>query len=178
MNPEQLVDRIHDSEQRRLSPMCLVFRRPAVTRWNTRIRALSAATIATLLSTAASGEEAMGELDVRVSGLKRLDGEMALAVFDSEDTYKARSDAVQKAFLPISSDPVVWKTSLPLGRTYAVIVYQDVNGNRELDMRLLGMPKEPVGVSNDARGRMGPPAFASASFVFDGNVTTIEITLQ
>ena len=134
--------------------------------------------ITTFMPCAALAQGQTGELEVMVTGLKRLGGELALAVFDSEEAYETRSRAVSKAFVPISSDPVKWRTSLPLGTAYVVIVYQDLNANRELDTRLLGIPKEPVGVSNDARGRFGPPSFAAASFVMDAESRSIQISLQ
>jgi uncharacterized protein (DUF2141 family) len=119
-----------------------------------------------------------GRLAVRVSGLEHMTGELAVAVFDSEDGYKKQTGALSRAFVPVVADPVTWETSLPIGPRYVVIVYHDVNGNRELDRRLLGIPKEPVGVSNDARGRFGPPDFDAASFVLAGAETLIDITLE
>jgi uncharacterized protein (DUF2141 family) len=53
---------------------------------------------------------------------------------------------------------------LPPGR-YAVSVYLDVSGNRKLDRGFLGIPKEPVGASNDPRPRFGPPHFKQCSFL-------------
>jgi len=46
---------------------------------------------------------------------------------------------------------------------YAVAVYQDENRNGKLDKNFLGMPTEPYGFSNDARGSMGPPSFDAAA---------------
>jgi uncharacterized protein (DUF2141 family) len=52
---------------------------------------------------------------------------------------------------------------------YAVTIFQDLNGNGILDKSLLGIPAEPYGFSNDARGRMGPPKFKDAAFSFSGD---------
>ena len=52
-------------------------------------------------------------------------------------------------------------TEVPPG-TYAVAVFQDLNGNRRLDRTPLGLPLEPYGFSNDA-GRLRRPTFAGAS---------------
>jgi uncharacterized protein (DUF2141 family) len=65
---------------------------------------------------------------------------------------------------------------LPPGR-YAVSVYLDENGNRKLDTNWLGMPKEAVGVSNNPRGRMGPPRFEDSVFVHGSSAETISIKL-
>jgi uncharacterized protein (DUF2141 family) len=46
---------------------------------------------------------------------------------------------------------------------YGVIVFQDLNGNGDLDTNLLGVPIEPYGFSNDAAGVMGPPDFQATA---------------
>jgi len=67
-------------------------------------------------------------------------------------------------------------TSLPPG-TYAVSVYEDLNGNHKLDGNILGIPREPVGASNNPRGRMGPPHFNDCAFRVGTDAQTITITL-
>lgn len=52
--------------------------------------------------------------------------------------------------------------------TYAVGVAQDLNGNGRVDTNFLGIPKEPVSVSNDAKRTLGAPKFKDASFVLSG----------
>lgn len=47
---------------------------------------------------------------------------------------------------------------------YAISVFQDVNGDGELNANLLGMPSEPYGFSNNARGAFGPAKFQDAAF--------------
>jgi uncharacterized protein (DUF2141 family) len=40
-----------------------------------------------------------------------------------------------------------------------------------MDTNLLGIPKEGVGASNDARGHFGPPKYEDAKFKLAGNLT-------
>lgn len=42
-------------------------------------------------------------------------------------------------------------------------------------MNALGIPKEGYGFSNDARGWLGAPSFAAASFRYDGR--NLELTI-
>jgi uncharacterized protein (DUF2141 family) len=42
----------------------------------------------------------------------------------------------------------------------------------------MGIPKEPFGASNDARGRFGPPKFDDARFQVDGGVVELTVNLQ
>lgn len=61
-------------------------------------------------------------------------------------------------------------SGLPDGE-YAATAFQDRNGNNELDANLVGMPTEPYGFSNNARGMFGPPSFADSAFVIKGGKT-------
>jgi uncharacterized protein (DUF2141 family) len=61
---------------------------------------------------------------------------------------------------------------------YAIGLYHDVNGNRKFDKNFLGLPKEPYGVSNNPRPRLGPPRHKDAAFVVEANGTRLEITLR
>ena len=117
-------------------------------------------------------------LEVRVTGIESNRGMLAIALFDSPADYSTQQNAVRKAWLEIDSDVAVWTVrDLPAG-DYAVIVYHDENDNKQIDMRALGMPKEPVGVSNNARGLFGPPRFKAASFELSPPLTRHEIALR
>ncbi|MNT83012.1 hypothetical protein D3C72_2228260 [compost metagenome] len=45
------------------------------------------------------------------------------------------------------------------------MVYHDENNNGKLDKNFIGMPKEPVACSNNAKGFMGPPKYEDAKFI-------------
>ncbi|MEM7138146.1 MAG: DUF2141 domain-containing protein [Myxococcota bacterium] len=63
--------------------------------------------------------------------------------------------------------------------TYAVSVLHDLDGDGELATSLVGRPKEPWGVSNDAPPqRFGPPEFKAASFSATGAAQTLRIKLR
>ncbi|OYY67124.1 MAG: hypothetical protein B7Y49_00445 [Sphingomonas sp. 28-62-11] len=47
---------------------------------------------------------------------------------------------------------------------YAVALWHDVDDDGKLDTNFLGIPREPVGSSNNAKGRFGPPKFRDAAF--------------
>ena len=122
---------------------------------------LSAAVVPLLVAQEAAGA---GALQVWITGFESTEGALAIALFDNAADYESQSNAVRRAWLDVSGAEVVWEVeSLPAG-DYALIAYQDTNGNREIDFRILGMPKEPVGVSNNARGLFGPPGFDAAKF--------------
>ena len=65
---------------------------------------------------------------------------------------------------------------LPAG-TYAVSLYEDLNGNHKLDHNWIGIPGEPVGVSNNPAARFGAPKFGESSFHLAANPQTITIRM-
>ena len=61
---------------------------------------------------------------------------------------------------------------------YAVSVIHDLNRNGKLDSNLIGIPVEPFGFSNDAKGTFGPPAFDQAKFKLGVAHKTITVRLN
>jgi uncharacterized protein (DUF2141 family) len=144
--------------------------------------ALSIATLvpghATHADEPAVGQNGLGTLEVRVTGFKTDAGRLAIALFANEEDYATQSNAVRRAWIEIENGESRWEVGdLPEG-SYALIAYQDVNGNQKIDMRAFGMPKEPVGVSNDARGLFGPPRFNAAEFELRAPLTRNEFKLR
>ncbi len=102
------------------------------------------------------------ELTVNIIGGPRA-GLLVFQLFDSDDTFDGFRTPFKQFAFPVSSGgkPYVLK-DLPPG-TCALLVYHDENENSRLDRNFIGIPKEPVGFSNDYRPK-GPPRFQSAAF--------------
>jgi acyl-CoA reductase-like NAD-dependent aldehyde dehydrogenase/uncharacterized protein (DUF2141 family) len=106
-------------------------------------------------------------------------GELVYLVFDSPPGFPGdRDKAIAHGFQPIPKDAKQLRIDieLPPG-TYAVSVYEDLNGNHKLDHNWIGIPSEPVGVSNNPPARLGPPRFADSSFLLGGTDKTITLTM-
>ncbi len=127
--------------------------------------------LATLALAVCAGPLAAATLDVRVSGIEQRRGEVLVALCTAAE-YLVR-DCTHGGAAPADADAVtVAVRDLPPGR-YAVLVLQDLDGDRRLKRNLLGMPQEPVGFGNDAAMRFGPPKFdAAAVDVAEGNSST------
>jgi uncharacterized protein (DUF2141 family) len=72
---------------------------------------------------------------------------------------------------------VLTVSGLKPGR-YAAQVYYDQNDNQKFDRGMLGVPKEGVGFSNDAKIRFAPPKWDEAVFDYDGRARTIRLRLR
>lgn len=62
--------------------------------------------------------------------------------------------------------------------TYALKIYQDIDGDQELGTNAIGIPNEPFGFSNNAMGRMGPPSFEQASFKMGTEPLMIKVKMR
>lgn len=106
-------------------------------------------------------------------------GEIGYLVFNSPLGFPdSQKRAIRHGFLPIPAGARRLRidTWLPAG-TYAVSVYEDWNGNQKLDRNFMGIPREPVGVSNNPPARTGPPQFNQCSFRLGDSARTITINL-
>lgn len=113
---------------------------------------------------------------LRITGVEEAEGEIRIAVFNSEDSYT--KETVYAEILPVDSTGIDWTIpELPHGE-YAIAVYHDKNTNGKLDTNVLGIPKEVYGFSNNARGRFGPASWEEAYFYVKGNTTYHTIHLQ
>ncbi len=114
----------------------------------------------------ARAEELTGILMVEISGLKDASGNVYIAVYDSDSSWL--SDEVvlnQKVVIADALDGDLVRTELllPLGN-YALSVFYDQDGDGELKTNFIGMPKEPIALSNNAVAKFGPPKYSDAVF--------------
>ena len=106
-------------------------------------------------------------------------GELAYLVFASSSGFPGERDcAFLKGVVPIPahSERMKFDVDLPPG-TYAITVYEDLNGNHKLDHNAIGIPREPVGASNNPKGRFGPPRFSECAFSLGNSARTIAINV-
>jgi uncharacterized protein (DUF2141 family) len=113
-------------------------------------------------------------LKINLSGVKVGQGNVVMEVYDSEKDFFKKRTAVQTH--KASAQNLEFVFTLREG-TYAVVVYQDVNENNQLDRRLIGMPKEPYGLSNNFQPKFGPPGFKDCKFMVGGE-TSLSISLR
>lgn len=139
----------------------------------------AAVTLFTLLLLLEAAQVSAETLTVTVTGLRGARGMLFMTVWNDEARFlKDVRQAAARRMVPVSGpETTVVVEGLPRG-VYVVTAFQDENGNGELDRNFIGLPKEPVGVSNDARGMMGPPKFKAAAFELNGPSRSIPIRLR
>lgn len=123
-------------------------------------------------------ETRSSQLKVIVTGMENDTGSIRIALFDSEDSYKAAKKPLRTASVKIRNKRTeALFDNLPYG-TYAIRLYHDVNENGKLDKDGRSLPLEPYAFSNNAQGTMGPAAWADARFAVQSKYTKMEITLD
>ncbi len=111
-----------------------------------------------------------GSLGISITNIHPVEGELYVALYDCEEDYMKVEESAFRSMVKVEGpeQEVVFR-EVPEGE-YAVAVFQDLNGNGKLDTRKMGIPKEPFGFSNNARGKTGPPKYKKASFRFSGDM--------
>ncbi|MCR9296248.1 MAG: DUF2141 domain-containing protein [bacterium] len=116
-------------------------------------------------------------LSVAVSGVEPNRGPVRIAVFTSAAQFPDHQSAVTKSVLPSSAATIQGEIDGVSAGPVALAVYQDLNNDGELNRSSFGIPVEPYGFSNDARGQMGPPSFTDAQVQAGPNSPVIPISL-
>jgi uncharacterized protein (DUF2141 family) len=115
-------------------------------------------------------------IHVEISGLRSDKGQMLCALFSSADAFPKHADkAVARLTAKITERHATCDFTGVAPDTYAVSVVHDENANGKLDTNFIGMPREGVGASHDAKGYMGPPKFNAASFQHAGGRLDLKI---
>jgi len=93
-------------------------------------------------------------ISIELRSIRESSGKIYVAIYNSEITYK--EDKPFKSFIKESDKNIIFiKEELPEGY-YVISAFQDLNNNGKLDLNILGIPKEPIGLSNyDGMGLPG-----------------------
>jgi len=114
-------------------------------------------------------------LTVNTSGFRNDTGKVKVGLYNEEGKF------LKETYLGITSEikdlkATVQFKNLPVGE-YAVSIFHDENNSGKLETGFMGIPKEDVACSNNAKGKMGPPKYVDAKFTILKN-TTIAVILN
>lgn len=123
------------------------------------------------VSTEVAGGEASGKssgestaaVRLTIANIQSQVGKLYISVYDSKDTFLGDTKVyAQEAGLENLQDgQLEVLMTLPYG-ALAISVHHDDNANGEMDRNFIGIPKEPVGLSNGHVPKFGPPKFSKA----------------
>jgi uncharacterized protein (DUF2141 family) len=151
-------------------------------------RCMAAAAIATVLATAAALSPALADQEASPSKTVRISGEIqfkrtasiVLRLLSRDQSGKEGTE--RRQVLPISAEDAARGSvhyefaELAPGR-YAVMCFQDTNGNGKLDIGMFG-PKEPATTYRLARPKFRAPHFEEMAFDATQDVTNADLILR
>ena len=113
-------------------------------------------------------------LAVKIDNIQSNSGYIYISLYSTDEGFpsdishaeKVLKVKAKKGFLTVNFKDI------PIGN-YAVSVFQDINSNKKLDTSFMGIPKEPIGVSNNIKGFMGPPSFNDCKFLVKSSTKII-----
>jgi uncharacterized protein (DUF2141 family) len=122
--------------------------------------------------------EGRGRVEITMTGFESEEGQALVALFLTESGWP---DPDQLTFATVGvpirdGQAFAVVEDVPAG-PFAVSVFHDTDGDRELDSGALGIPSEAYGFSADARSPFGPPKFEEARLELAAGETT-RITIR
>ncbi|MEI6059892.1 MAG: DUF2141 domain-containing protein [Bacteroidota bacterium] len=130
------------------------------------------------LSATGQGLAKKGNLKVVVNAARSKTGQVGFFLYNSADAFPMHTEkALQSGFVKVSGTSAEYTfTNISLG-TYAVYVFHDEDNDKKLNTNFIGMPKEGIGVSRNAKGHFGPPKYEDAKIDINKPEQTISINL-
>lgn len=121
-----------------------------------------------LLLASAAAEPAAAQastLSVRIENVSKTEGTLHLCLWQASTDYPDcdAGEPLKRGALPAVEGALFEFDGIAPGR-YAISAYHDRDKDGRLDTNFVGAPSEPVGFSNGARIRFGPPKFEQAAF--------------
>jgi uncharacterized protein (DUF2141 family) len=126
----------------------------------------------------AQNQTTVNVIHVDIAALRSDQGQVLCALFPPSNGFPSKiQQAIALTRSPISNRTAVCEFSGITPGRYAVSAVHDENNNGKLDINFIGIPKEGVGSSNDAKGRFGPPKFDAAAFQYAGGRLVLKINM-
>jgi uncharacterized protein (DUF2141 family) len=117
---------------------------------------------------------AQNSLTLEIAGVKKSGGKIHISIFNNEKSFDERKTYCSMVANSIS-ETVYVTIALPSGE-YVISMYQDINGNGELDTNIMGIPKEPFGFSN-YNGKSAPGNFKKHKVIVNESTKKISLHL-
>ncbi|WP_062058734.1 DUF2141 domain-containing protein [Aquimarina longa] len=113
-------------------------------------------------------------ITVTIDGITSDRGTIRVGLYNTPDDF-LNSPYTSTYIKAVKGNVQVVFKNVPKGQ-YAISVYQDVDDNEVLNT-VFGIPTEPYGTSNNAKGYFGPPKWEDAKFTTPHKETMQHITL-
>jgi uncharacterized protein (DUF2141 family) len=124
--------------------------------------------LATLLASSSLAAEA-DSLSITITNIADAQGQLMIEVVAGESGFNEQQPPAASLILPAVQGSVTVSTDALGPGEYGIRMFHDQNANGKMDSNLVGIPKEPYGFSNSAKGSFGPPKWTAVKFTIDGD---------
>lgn len=135
--------------------------------------------LATTLCAIIIAQSQTANITFTVNNVKSNKGTVKVCLFNTETGFPEKPNL---AFKCVNTTAIKGVMQIKIeGITpdnYAIAAFQDENNDEKVNTNFLGIPKEPTGASNGAKGKMGPPKFGDAVLGIDKSKTELTIVLD
>jgi uncharacterized protein (DUF2141 family) len=109
------------------------------------------------------------DVHIDITGVQAGVGQVVVSAWDSEENYLSTPFAKKTVLVTeVKGGKFRVTFSEPLPSECAINVYYDKNTNAELDTNWIGIPSEPVGITNNVKGNFGPPEYEKGKVKITG----------
>lgn len=118
-------------------------------------------------------------ITVDVSEFRSSAGMAQLTLYDKEDEFLSEdSKTARVKRVEIESEKATCTFEGVAPGAYAIALMHDEDGDGEMKKNLIGIPKEGIGMSNNAKPKFGPPKWKDAVFTVDAEDVTLAISMM
>lgn len=114
-------------------------------------------------------------IQVIITDIKSDEGMVYIGLYNSEETFLDKRYKSARSTIE-NGEVIITFADIPMG-TYAVSVFHDENGNQKMDTNFMGIPKEDIGCSNNAKGFMSAPKWKKAKFDVGDSEVSLTINM-
>ena len=139
-------------------------------------RLFSSKTLLALLALAQIHTARAATIKVIAEGIEETKGSIRLSMFNSEEGWL--KEGIRAEIIEAKAPEITWEVLGLEPGEYAVSIFHDVDDDGKLNTGAFGMPTEPYGFSNNARGMFGPAKWKNAKFVVEESDREIRIKLD
>ena len=133
---------------------------------------------AAALTSAAEATDSPAALEVSISGLRNMKGNVLVCVTANPRFFPdcSKDPKSFRATVPARDSAQVSFRGIAQG-TYAIALVHDENGNSKMDMAIF-LPREGFGFSRNPAIVTGPPKFKAAAFAIDAAEVTQQVKMK
>jgi uncharacterized protein (DUF2141 family) len=121
-----------------------------------------------------------GDLILEVANLQNIGkGQLVILLFAEVKRVEIKGvEFVQREIVPVTGKQMTLTLRGVAHGEYAVAVFHDMDKDLEADTNLIGIPREDMAVSNNARGGpLGGPKWKAAKFAHQGPLTNLAVSM-